>query len=482
VSANKADVSEQPVETPSYGWLRGMACVASAMLAAAVALTVLDLLFLGVVAKSYYDEALGPLRSPQVYWPAALAFYGFYVSAVVWVAVLHASGVWNAAVRGGALGLFAYGVYELTNWAVIANWPGRLVPIDVVWGMVLTGTVAASSYSASAIFRPAGATDWMRAFDMVLLLAVASWLTAPLWLAGCFFVDAVLGPRWKWARTRAVAFFMLYLGCESWGIASAATIWLITLGGRIVSRERYLEYNAILQRWWSEALMKGTFRIFSMRFEVEGQEVAKAAPFLLLVRHVSTADTVLAANIVANRHSVLIKYVIKRELLWDPCLDIVGRRLPNVFIDRSGTDSQVAINAVTRLGQEVDERSAVLIYPEGTRFSQARRARFIEHLRKSGQEDLVRIAESMRHVLPPRTRGVLAILDVAPDIDIVVLAHVGFEGARSFSTFWGGDLVGRTVRAKLWRVSASEIPNVDRERWLFERWAEVDAWVTSASI
>ena len=72
----------------SYGWWRGIATVATAIGVASVVMLVLDLAFLGIIAKPFYDQALGSLRSVQVYWPAALAFYIFYVGALVSVAVL----------------------------------------------------------------------------------------------------------------------------------------------------------------------------------------------------------------------------------------------------------------------------------------------------------------------------------------------------------------------------------------------------------
>ena len=37
---------------------------------------------------------------------------------------------------------------------------------------------------------------------------------------------------------------------------------------------------------------------------------------------------------VSRRYHLRLRYVLKRELLWDPCLDIVGQRVPNIFVDR----------------------------------------------------------------------------------------------------------------------------------------------------
>lgn len=112
--------------------------------ATALAFTFLDLLWLGVIARDFYAKALGPLMRSPAYWPAALTFYLFYLVCVWWWAVDSAADVGAAAKRGAAMGGFSYGVYELTNWAVINGWPGYLVPVDWVWGIVLTGACAAA--------------------------------------------------------------------------------------------------------------------------------------------------------------------------------------------------------------------------------------------------------------------------------------------------------------------------------------------------
>ena len=128
----------------STSWMR----VLRATVAVVATTMVLDLVFLGVVAKSLYDRWLGPLRAPEVYWPAALAFYAMYVGATLRHAVLPAANWREAARRGAELGFVAYATYELTNWAVLAGWPAALVPVDLAWGVVLTATSAAAGRAA----------------------------------------------------------------------------------------------------------------------------------------------------------------------------------------------------------------------------------------------------------------------------------------------------------------------------------------------
>ena len=118
-----------------------LAASAAAVVATAATLLILDLTWLGVVATSLYDR-LGPLKSPSVFWPAALLFYAFYVSVIVIHAVRGARGPADAARRGAGMGLLAYATYELTNWAVLRDWPALLVPIDIAWGVFLTAAAA----------------------------------------------------------------------------------------------------------------------------------------------------------------------------------------------------------------------------------------------------------------------------------------------------------------------------------------------------
>lgn len=135
----------------------GPAAWAAAAAAGTVTLLGLDLLFLGVLARGFYDAALGPLRAPAVRWDAALLFYALYLGFVLLVAARPTPSPRAAAARGAAIGLLAYGTYELTNLAVLAGWPARLVPVDIGWGVVLTAAVSAAAHAAGAALSRAPA-------------------------------------------------------------------------------------------------------------------------------------------------------------------------------------------------------------------------------------------------------------------------------------------------------------------------------------
>lgn len=312
-----------------------------------------------------------------------------------------------------------------------------------------------------------------------LMVAIVYLAASPLWAVCAVLLDLLRGKARAVPLLRALTFFALYLACELLGLVAAAVLWLATFGGRWGGERRYLDANAALQRAFSGALFFGSLRLFSVSLVVEGREAAARGPFLLFVRHSSTADTVLAAAVIANPRRLQLRYVIKRELLWDPCLDVVGNRLPNAFIERHSPSGNAVSAAISRLAYGLEERSAVLLYPEGTRFSEEKLAAVKLLLRQRGPAELASLAEGLRHVLPPRVGGALALLEAAPDVDVLLLEHTGFEGVDSFGRFFNGALVGRTLEVRLRRFAARSIPPASRARWLFERWSEMDEWIDS---
>lgn len=115
----------------------------------------IDMLWLGVIAKNLYRQKLGFILSEQVNWAAAIVFYLIYIGGILFFAVLPAMKEMNwqtALLNGAILGGLCYATYDLTNMATIAKWPLDIVIIDIVWGMVLTGSVATLSYFAAAKF------------------------------------------------------------------------------------------------------------------------------------------------------------------------------------------------------------------------------------------------------------------------------------------------------------------------------------------
>ncbi|HEU4319835.1 MAG TPA: lysophospholipid acyltransferase family protein [Acidimicrobiia bacterium] len=311
--------------------------------------------------------------------------------------------------------------------------------------------------------------------SVVVLFAFVT-LLSPLLALAALAVDAtrsVIGDR-PWVATRGLAFLWVYLLGEIWALIALAASWPLPKTAR--SRITFG-----LQGVWANWNVRALCRLFSITIEVDGAEKAKRGPIVILSRHASMVDTLLPAHLVANPFQVRLRYVLKRELLVDPALDVAGNRLPNYFIDRKSTDTGDEVAAIAALARDLGDDEGILIYPEGTRFSEAKRRRYVERLARRGGT-LGELASGFRRVLPPRAAGTLAILE-ATTADVVVLAHVGLEGLATVRDMWAGGLVGATIQVAMWRVPRSTIPaeRNDQVVWLFELWRAVDEWVVEHS-
>ena len=110
---------------------------------------IIDLIWLGVVAKSFYQKNLKYILSPNVNWTAAIIFYLIYIAGILIFAVLPAlakDSLRHAAVWGALFGFFTYATYDLTNLALLKDWPIGIVIVDILWGVVLCSAVATLSF------------------------------------------------------------------------------------------------------------------------------------------------------------------------------------------------------------------------------------------------------------------------------------------------------------------------------------------------
>jgi len=113
---------------------------------------IIDLVWLGVIAKGFYQKHLGYLMRPQINWAAAILFYLLFIIGIVLFAVrpaLELQSPTRALVYGALFGFFAYATYDLTNLATVKDWPVIVTAIDLIWGTVLCGAVALGSYVIS---------------------------------------------------------------------------------------------------------------------------------------------------------------------------------------------------------------------------------------------------------------------------------------------------------------------------------------------
>jgi len=121
------------------------------LLVVAPVVVLVDLLYLGVLMKGFYDAEIGQLArrsgaalAPR--WPAAVAVYVLIpLGLVLFVRPAYGSqaSLWQAAAWGALFGLVLYGVYDFTNRSILEAWSLRLTLADVAWGCTLCGFGAA---------------------------------------------------------------------------------------------------------------------------------------------------------------------------------------------------------------------------------------------------------------------------------------------------------------------------------------------------
>ncbi|MCU0374805.1 MAG: DUF2177 family protein [Chitinophagaceae bacterium] len=117
----------------------------------------IDLLWLGVVAKGLYRRQLGGLLAEEVNWAAAFIFYLLFVVGIFIFAIapgLQKASFSYALLYGALFGFFTYATYDLTNLATLKGWPVKIVVIDIVWGAVLCSLVAAAGFRIAKWLLP----------------------------------------------------------------------------------------------------------------------------------------------------------------------------------------------------------------------------------------------------------------------------------------------------------------------------------------
>ena len=327
---------------------------------------------------------------------------------------------------------------------------------------------------------PLIATCLRRAITLPVFLGgwLLAWVITPLVLPALAIVDVARRSRLALARAWLMA--LVYLTAEAVGIVWSFCIWL-TRGS---SQVRYDARNFRLECWWGGVQFAIGRRIFDIRLEIEGEEVLDETPYILFIRHVSVIDNLIPVVFASERRGTRLRWVLNRSLLRDPCIDIIGYRLPNCFVRGGTNDSASEIQRMRVLAEGMGGNEGLVVYPEGTLFSRKKRERVLVKLRESGGDpELVERAAAMQNVLPPRFGGTLAVLDARPGTDVVFCSHSGLDMATTRAQIADGALIGTTLRVVFWRVAAADIPSGDdaRKTWMLDQWAKVDAFVAEAA-
>ena len=310
---------------------------------------------------------------------------------------------------------------------------------------------------------------------MIPLGGIVLLMLLPIWLPIMLVVDLFTAPK-RLPRTRLLLFGLCWFWLETAALLRIFFVWVT--GGA-----DDLERMTGAQRWWATNLLRALRLTAGMRVQIEGVEALAPGRAIVMARHACLADSLVTASTIVGAAHKRVRFVLKRELLSDPCLDVAGNRLQNYFLDRGATDSGPELQALRDLTVGLDADECGAIYPEGTRANPKKRARALEKIGERDPERAERLA-GLRHLIPPRPAGARAMLEGAPDADVVLAWHIGFDGMDTFDGILRGVpplFVGRTIRFVAHRIPRSEVPSGDAfTEWLDQQWLLLDAEVDTA--
>lgn len=110
---------------------------------------VIDITWLGLIARNFYRKHMGFLMKSEVDWIPALLLYMLFVAALVLFVInpaIEKESWMHALLFGAFFGLVAYASYDLTNLATIKNWPMVVTLVDIAWGVTVSVSVSVITY------------------------------------------------------------------------------------------------------------------------------------------------------------------------------------------------------------------------------------------------------------------------------------------------------------------------------------------------
>jgi 1-acyl-sn-glycerol-3-phosphate acyltransferase len=290
----------------------------------------------------------------------------------------------------------------------------------------------------------------------------------------------------------------------AWSVGETAALtvllclWIASgFGGRLDTEPYRTRHYAVMGRFL-DLIYRAAHRACGLRVEVDMPPDAGLLgdrPIIVLSRHAGPGDSLLLVHHLLMVCGRCPRVVMKATLQLDPSLDIVANRLPNAFLHRrpratvadamARASGSQQTEQIKRLAAGLDQRDALVIFPEGGNWTPVRWRRGIERLRRRGHADLAERAAAMPNLLPPRSGGAFAAIDACPDADVIFVAHTGLDKLVGVRDVWQSLLTDVTVHARWWRVPAADVPRTaDHEAqvgWLYDWWERIDAWIGATS-
>ena len=110
---------------------------------------IIDMIWLGFIAKNFYRSQIGFLMKTNINWTAAIIFYLLFIAGLVFFVLAPAiekRSIIFALTTAAFYGILTYSTYDLTNLATLKDWPLLITIVDIIWGMVLSVSVTLVSY------------------------------------------------------------------------------------------------------------------------------------------------------------------------------------------------------------------------------------------------------------------------------------------------------------------------------------------------
>lgn len=311
----------------------------------------------------------------------------------------------------------------------------------------------------------------------VVALTLLLLTTAPLWLLVVAALSPLLpGPRWRLLRVTWIV--VVHLVLESLLLLALLGLWIGAGFGRALRDAGLVRAHYALVRRYLSLMYAEAQRVLGLQVAVEGPEPTAfdGRPLVVFSRHAGPGDSFLVVHALMNWYGREPRIVLKDTLQWDPAVDVLLNRLPNLFVrpGTGGLDVHVA-----ELAGDLDDDDALVIFPEGGNFTAHRRARSIARLREKGMLEEAEKAARMRHVLAPRPGGVTAALAAGDGADVVWVAHSGLDHLIGVADVWRALPTDMVVRMRWWQVPAHQVPDGREAQvdWLYAWWARIDDWV-----
>jgi len=110
-----------------------------------------DMVWLGLAARSFYQQYLGFLMAPSPNWFVAILFYLLFTVGLLFFVIvpgLKDNSLKTTLLEAALFGLITYATYDLSNLATLKDWPALLSIVDMSWGTVLSVLVGYISFMA----------------------------------------------------------------------------------------------------------------------------------------------------------------------------------------------------------------------------------------------------------------------------------------------------------------------------------------------